>query len=407
MQESTFNDKHGATRDSGKPRLFEARVASLYAAEFVINGFYLPFFPVWLALVGMDAAEISLILAAAMVARIVSAPFIMALTDRSSERVHILIVLSILSVMCAAMFLVARSFAGLLALSFVLGVVSGCQVPITDSVALSGVRRFGSDYARMRVWGSISFLAANLAGGLLLKHFGAGITPGILLCAFGVTGLVALALPRLGAPRKKSPLPGEMAGLAGRAFLRNGFVLFMTAAALVQASHAFVYGFSSIYWRSIGIDDFVIGFLWAVGVLAEIILFYMFKRHFGAIRPETVLVAGSVAAVVRWLLFPLIAPMGLGSGAFFAVQTLHGLSFGLTYLAMQQKTAESIGENEIGSAQGIFVFISGLTLSIALYLSGPLYAAAGVNGFWAMAAVACAGTVIAIAILMVERRRSD
>ena len=44
-------------------------------------------------------------------------------------------------------------------------------------MALSGVRRFNSDYARMRVWGSISFLVANLAGGIALQHFGAGILP--------------------------------------------------------------------------------------------------------------------------------------------------------------------------------------------------------------------------------------
>ncbi|MEZ5811126.1 MAG: MFS transporter [Rhizobiaceae bacterium] len=389
-----------------KPTLFEARVGAMSAAGFIINGFYLPFFPVWLDLVGMGAAQISVILSMAMIARIVTAPFIMAFTDRSAERVHVLVVLSLLSVACAALFIVTRSFAALVAVSFVLGVVSGCQMPITDSVALSGVRRFGSDYARMRIWGSISFLVANLAGGLLLQRLGAGIMPGLLLASFAVTALVAFFMPRLGPPREKAPLPGAVVQTAGRAFLKPAFVLFMAAASLVQAGHALAYGFSSIYWRSIGIGETTIGLLWAIGVLAEILLFYRFKRSFSAVRPVTMLLIGAAMAVLRWTAFPLVEPAGFGVVGFLAVQAMHAFSFGLTYLAMQQKTAEAIDEHELGAAQGAYVFLSGLTLAAGLYFSGPLYAAFNVHGFWAMAAVAAAGLALAIATLRAEARET-
>lgn len=391
---------------AAKPGLFEARIGAMSAAGFAINGFYLPFFPVWLNMVGMGAAQISVILSTAMIARIVTAPFIMAFTDRSAERTNVLVVLSLLSVACAALFLVSRSFAALVAVSFVLGVVSGCQMPITDSVALSGVRRFGCDYARMRVWGSISFLLANLAGGVLLQHLGAAIMPGLLLAAFAATALAAFFMPRLGPPRRKTPLPGAVVQTAGRAFLKPAFVLFMIAASLVQAGHALVYGFSSIYWRSIGIGETTIGLLWAIGVLAEILLFYRFKRSFGAMRPVTMLLIGAAASVLRWLAFPLIEPAGLGVAGFLVVQAMHAFTFGLTYLAMQQKTAEAIDEHELGAAQGAYVFLSGLTLAAGLYFSGPLYAAFHVHGFWAMAAVAAVGMVLAMATMRAETREA-
>ncbi len=380
-----------------KPRAFEMRVAAMSAAGFALNGLYLPFFPVWLDAIGLAAPQISMILAAAMLARIVSAPFIMAATDRSSERVRILVVISVVSVMCASMFLVARTFALLLAVSVALGVASGTQMPITDSVALSGVRRFGSDYARIRVWGSIAFLVANLAGGYALQRLGPGILPGILFAVFLAMVPTALFMPRLGKPRRKTPLPGAVLQQAGRAFLTPGFLLFMLAAALAQASHAFAYGFSSIYWRSLGINESLVGALWATGVLAEIVLFYAFKSAFGRIRPVNILVAGAVAAVVRWIAFPLVEPAGFGLPGFFLLQTLHALSFGLTYLAMTQQIALSIDEHELGSAQGVNLFLSGFTLAAGIYLSGPLYAVIGGYGFFAMAIVAGAGASLAVA----------
>lgn len=389
-----------------KPPLFEARVATMCAVAFIINGFYLPFFPVWLDMIGMSAAQVSLILSAALIARIVSAPFIMAFTDRSRERVNVLVALSVLSVACVALFLLTRSFAALVTVSFALGAISGSQVPITEAVALSGVRRFGSDYARMRVWGSIAFLVANLAGGILLQHLGAGITPGVLLAAFCATALASLWMPRLGPPRRKAPLPGDVVQAAGRTFLKPGFVIFMVATSLIHASHALVYGFSSIYWRSIGIGDTAVGFLWAIGVLAEVLLFYAFKRLFGTMQPVTMLLIAAVVTVVRWVLFPLVAPLGLGVPGFVAVQVLHAVTFGLAYLAMQQKIAETIGEHETGGAQGAFVFLSGLTLAIGVYLSGPLYAAVNVDGFWAMAAVAAIGLALVFLARNLEAREA-
>lgn len=394
-----------ATATPEKPRLFETRIAVMCGAAFIISGLHVPFFPVWLDLIGMNSGQISLILAVAMLARIFSAPFIMAASDRSGERVRILIALSLTSVVCASFFLFTRSFAALVAVSIALGVVSGSQIPITEAIALSGVRRFNSDYARMRVWGSISFLVANLAGGIALQHLGAGILPGLLVAAFVLTAATAQFMPRLGPPRRKAPLPGDVVQSASRAFLKTGFLMFMAADALIQASHAFVYGFSSIYWRSIGIGGTAIGLLWALGVLAEITLFYRFKRHFGTMTPTAMLVIAGIVSVARWVLFPLIEPFGLGLPGFVVIQLLHGITFGLTYLAMQQKTAQAIEEHELGSAQGAVVFIQGLTLATGLYLSGPLYDAANVHGFWVMAVIAAAGLVLAFITQHVEKRQ--
>ena len=60
------------------------------------------------------------------------------------------------------------TYAMVLAVSLALTVVWTPHSPIADSLALSGVRRFGSNYTAMRIWGSISYLCANVAGGFIL-----------------------------------------------------------------------------------------------------------------------------------------------------------------------------------------------------------------------------------------------
>ena len=83
------------------------------------------------------------------------------------------------------------------------------QSPLADSLALSGVRRFGSSYPRMRIWGSLMFLAASLFGGMILAATSADAVP--VLISFGLFAVLAAAFvtPRLGRPRRASPLSAD------------------------------------------------------------------------------------------------------------------------------------------------------------------------------------------------------
>ena len=103
----------------------------------------------------------------------------------------------------------------------------------------------------------------------------------------------------------------------------------MVAAALAQGTHGGLYAFGSIHWRAIGFSDTVIGYLWATGVVAEILVFYLFGRGVGRGSAGLgLLLAGSAGAALRFGV--LAADPGLG--VTFALQALHGLSFGASHL---------------------------------------------------------------------------
>ena len=142
-------------------------------------------------------------------------------------------------------------------------------VPVLDSLTLSGVRRFGVDYGRIRLWGSLVFILANLGGGLVLA--GSDVEAVLFVLVASVIAGAALSplLPRIGRPRNATTQTGLADATTWKLLADRRFLLVMLAGGILQASHALVYGFGSIYWQSLGYSGTAIGVLWAIGVIAE------------------------------------------------------------------------------------------------------------------------------------------
>ncbi len=376
-----------------KPRHFEMRVALIFAFLFIPQGIHLPFFPVWLESKGYDAGQISLILSLPMFLRVVTTPFVTAFADRARDRADILVVLVAASLALASGYLLFDGYAAVLAISILLAVAWTPHSPLTDSLALSGVRRFGSNYTRMRIWGSSAFLFANLAGGVIVARAGAGVVPLLIVIGLCGTLVAAAAAPRLGRPRLASPLSATDLP-ATPSLMNRYFLLVVGGAGLITASHSFLYGFSSIYWKSLGIAESTVGFLWAWSVICEVGLFLVFSRLFGRMSAISLIAVSGGFAVLRWLVMPLIWPSGLGVSGFFAVQALHAFSTGIMLIAVQKLIAETIPEERTGAAQGIAFFANGMSMALVMLASGPLYGRFGAGGFFAMAVVAAVGLML-------------
>ncbi|WP_442578163.1 MFS transporter [Mesorhizobium sp. ASY16-5R] len=374
-----------------KPRNFELRISLIFAAIFVPQAIHLPYFPLWLEGNGFGAEQIAVILSAPMFLRVLTTPFITAMADEASDRANVLILLAAAALLVSLGFFLTPTYLVVLTVSLGLAVAWTPHSPLSDSLALSGVRRFGSNYPRMRIWGSIAFLSGNLGGGIILSLTSEKSVPAIISCALVVTLLVSLFAPRLGRPRKASPLSAVEIQDAGPKLLNRYFVLFVAGAGLINGSHAFLYSFVSIYWKSIGIGDTTVGLLWAWAVVAEVFMFLSFTRVFSRL-PATVLMAlAGIGAILRWLAFPLVWPSGIGVIGFFAVQSLHAFSTALILIGVQKLIVETVPEERTGAAQGIAFFANGFSMAAFTLVSGPLYAALGVHGFLPMIAVAVAG----------------
>ncbi|UVK45570.1 MFS transporter [Mesorhizobium sp. AR07] len=377
-----------------KPRHFELRMSLIFATLFVPLGTHLPYFPLWLQAKGFHAEQIAVILAAPMFLRVVTTPLLTALADRARDRADIYIALVAASLLLSAGYFLTPTYAMVLAVSLALTIVWTPHSPIADSLALSGVRRFGSNYTSMRKWGSISYLFANVAGGFILSAAGARAVPVIIFVALAVALAAGLLAPRLGRPRRASPLSATDIQHSAPKLLNPYFLYFSIGVGVITASHAFLYGFVSIYWKSIGIGDSVVGLLWAWGVVSEVCMFMMFTRFFNSFSVVSIMVMAGIGSIVRWIAFPLVWPLGLGVAGFFGVQSLHSVSVALVLIGLQKMIGETVSEERTGAAQGIAYFSNGFFMAVGTLASGPLYDRFGVDGFFAMIPIALIGLVL-------------
>jgi PPP family 3-phenylpropionic acid transporter len=378
-----------ATRQTAPP-YFGSRIALFYAGFFILNGIAMPFFPVWLESRGLTATEIATCIALPLAARVVLTPFAGVFADRAPNRRFAVRIFSAIAILIFLLAWPASGFWQLLLITTAAFVAWNLSLPVVEALALTGVRRFGLDYGRMRLSGSATFILANLASGAALAWLAPESIYWMLLASFGVALGVSLTLP-VTPPAVRALDDATRPKPRARAVLGHPALLaLLIAAGLIQASHAVLYSLGSIAWQSQGYDSIAIGIFWATSVVCEIVLFGFSPAAVRRFGPFGLLTIGGIAAILRWSLFS----QDLGFEGFAAVQALHGLTFGATYLGTQYVIARAVPDEHTGSAQGIYVMISGLLLAMATALAGPLYNALGTNAYLVMIVPAVLGLLI-------------
>ncbi|MCP4932627.1 MAG: MFS transporter [bacterium] len=372
------------------------RLASFYGAVFLLVGIFLPFFPVWLKSRGLDEVEISLILAAPLLIRVIFTPIISFLADHMGDRRRVLIGLTWGSFISLAAFVPLHGFWPLLTVSILFGIFWTSVMPLTESIAMTEVKLAGLDYGRIRLWGSLTFIIASLMGGALIDRWGEGLILHMMLAAMLITILSAYALPVGTSKRqmeKAAPLP-PIHWLDALQLMRSKlFLLFIMTAAGTQATHAILYGFGTLHWQSLDITAGIIGALWAVGVLAEVSLFAWSAPLLTRFGPTRLLVFAALGAVLRWIITAFDPPLYI----LFPVQILHALSFGAAHLGAIHFIAQAVPEQYSATGQGLYAaFAMGVIMGIMTMVSGSLYASLGSHAYLVMAVMAAISLVGAL-----------
>ncbi|MEC9369605.1 MAG: MFS transporter [Pseudomonadota bacterium] len=381
------------------PEGFFIRVGLFYASIFLMVGVFMPYFPVWLDSRGMTSGQIGFILAAPLYIRIFLTPAIAFAADRSGDRRKVLVLLGAGTLFSCVMFGLTSDFWTILAVMIIYSVFWTTVMPLTEVVAMEGVRAAGLDYGRMRLWGSWSFIVANFGGGFAVQYWGAPASLWMMLLAASFVLAGACNLPRptgKGLLRSATRVPVirlRDAILLARTPL---FLLFLLATAAVQSTHAVLYAFGVLHWRSLGISTGLIGALVAFSVLAEIVLFSRSARVVAAIGPAGLIAAGAGAAVIRWSITAFDPPVAV----LFAVQLLHGLTFGAAHLGAVHFISQAVPQAAAATAQGLYASITaGLVMGSAFALAGWLYGIYGGLAYLAMSVTGAVGLAAALLLM--------
>jgi len=383
------------------------RLALQYVLLFGATGVSLPFAGLWLSAQGLSGAQIGTLLAVPMLARIVTGPLLSVWADGFRYRRTPIAVLGLVMTLGYGAAGLVDGYFAWAACWFVGATAMGVLVPLTDVLNLRLAGRFGYTFAVPRGLGSASFVAANIImGALLLTQSTDAVIIWLVVASLGVTIVAILALP----PEPVAdggPLRGrERFRGIGRLLKDPVFMTAIFAIGAVQAAHAYQYGFSAILWKGEGISEAVTGQLWAFGVVAEILLMWLFEpwRRRVGITPWTLLIIGAAAAVFRWSVMAFAPPLWL----LWPLQALHALTFAATFLAGIQ-IVERLAPHDSQTAGQMLssVLSAGVLIGLATAASGPLYDHFGAGGYWAMAAMAAAGLLAALPLRRQLARERD
>jgi PPP family 3-phenylpropionic acid transporter len=365
---------------------FAARVAALYAGLFMWGGIQLPYFPLWLKAKGLDAREIGIVLAAPMVVRLIAIPAAARIAEHTGALRGIITVALLAATVGYVAVGLADGFLAILVLFALASFAASPASPLTETYALHGLGQRNRAYGPVRLWGSVAFVLGTFVAGYAVDVFPAHDLIWLMVAASLLSALAAFALE----PMNFAPHAPELGG--SRRLLTNPAFLAVTAASgLIQGSHAVYYGFSALDWSKAGLDGKVIALLWALGVLAEIVLFAMQGRLPPSITPVMLLAVGGAGGALRWLVMAFDPP----TAALPVLQLLHGLSFGATHLGALALLVKIAPQGRSASAQGFYAIGLGAIMAGMMSLSGWLYAAYGAAAYGAMALAAVAGCACA------------
>jgi PPP family 3-phenylpropionic acid transporter len=381
--------------------MLAARISFFYWAIFLIIGLQTPFLPLWLDSRGLSVTEISIAGALPLFLRIAATPTVAYLADRSGDHRRMVIILAWSGL--ASTVLLSQSFHlwPIILLSTLMTLTTSSIMPLTETLALRGVRAHGLDYGRMRLWGSISFIVATLIGGAAIEQWTGSAVIWLIIGAVALTAVAAHILPR------PDGIAGSAAGTSRPRISRADvaelvtspmFLLFLAAAGLVQAAHAVFYVYGVLHWRGLGLSATWTGTLWAIAVIAEIVLFARSGAVLEVMRPLSLISLGAVAAIVRWIAMAFDPPLV----ALIVLQILHALTFGATHLGTVHFIAQNIPAERAGTAQALQASVTaGIAMGGATLLAGQLYGPFGAKAYLAMAVLAALGLV---ATLLAQRR---
>ena len=247
---------------------------------------------------GMSAPQIGVLMSLIQVMRIVGPNLWGWVADHTGQRVLVLRLTTFAAIAAFSGMFFAETYTEFIVVMVLLNVFTSAHGPLAEALIIAGLKGELHNYGRIRMWGSIGFIAAVLAAGYLLEWFGVDKLPWI---AGALVASVALASLRIRA--NPAPQHADAAPALWSVLRQPAVIAFFASSALMAATHMSLNAFYSLYLAHAGYSKPVIGAMWALGVVAEVAFFYFqapVLRRFGARR---VMLFAFGAALLR---FPVI-----------------------------------------------------------------------------------------------------
>ena len=357
------------------------RLSAFYFMYFAALGVFVPYWTLYLKTVAhFSPAQIGELMAVFMASKVV-APFVWGwLADHTGQRLRIIRLASLLATVCFAGMYWQQTYAWVLLVMAGFGFFWNASLPQFEALTLNHLGEHVGRYSWIRLWGSIGFIVTVVSLPPVLERYGVERAVDAMLGLFVVIWLATWLVN----DRTHSVMHTQTSRL--REVLRQPAVwLLLLACTLQQASHGVYYTFFSIYLEDHGYSRHFTGWMWALGVMAEVLLFIVMHsllRRFGA---ERLFLLALFLTGVRWILLGKYVD---SVAILLFAQVLHAATYGLFHASAIHVVHHVFPGRLQGRGQALYSGVSyGLGGALGSLLSGYGWEILGATQTFYLAAV--------------------
>lgn len=371
------------------------RLSGFYFFYFATIGALIPYWGLYLKSIHFTPLQIGELMALLLLSRIVAPNIWSWVADRRGQRLAIVRLAGLLAAIAFCGVFLSTAFGWLALVMLAFAFFWDACLPQLEATTLNHLAGRSSEYARVRLWGSVGFIVIVIGLGRMFDHIDIWwLLPSLVLL------LVCVWLFTLAIPESEMGAPADNVGERFyRVFLRPEVAAFLFACFLMQASHGPYYTFYSIYLEQFAYSKGTIGALWALGVICEIGIFLIMHRVQPRLGLRRVLMMSFGVAAIRWVLignFPEHLPI------LIAAQTLHAVTFGAYHAAAIELVHRFFTGRHQCRGQAIYGSVSfGLGGALGSLYSGLTWASLGPAVTFEIAAL-CAAVAFVISALAIK-----
>lgn len=375
------------------------RLSGFYFFYFATVGSFIPYWSLYLKHEGFNADAIGELTALLVGTKMISPNLWGWVADRTGRSMLIIRLAGFFTALLFAGFLYFHGFAWYAGITLGFSFFWNAALPQFEAVTLRYVKTQPHSYSKIRLWGSVGFIASVLGIGRLVDEFGIAHLPVILIAILSVMWLVSLLVPET----KHNPHHDSVTGM-GKLLSNPEVWAFLLVSLLVQLAHAPYYAFYSVYLKLHHYSASDTGFLWSCGVVAEIVLFIYMQRLLKRISLRALLLGSLLLSALRWWLISLYSEV---LPVLIFAQLLHAATFGGTHVAAMHLIYDYFGEHHQGKGQAMYTSLSfGLGGVLGSLYAGYCWETVSPEFVYLLASFFCALALL-IAYLWVGRENAQ
>lgn len=357
------------------------RLSGFYFFYFASLGVLVPYWGLYLQWQGFSAQDIGELTAILLATRIIAPNIWGWIADRHGQRMRIVRFASLAGIIGFSAILLGNSYLWIAGVILVFSFFWNASLPQFEATTLQHLGEHTHHYSKIRLWGSIGFIFTVATLGILLETFDASIVPYAMLMSMGAIWLVSLTVPE-SASRHLQLTHQPLFSIVKRPEV----LAFLSMCFLIQVSHGPYYTFYTIYLEQHGYSRSLIGQLWALGVIAEVIVFLFMHRWLPRFGIRKVLLLSLLLSSLRWLIIGFFPDSLL---LLLFAQLLHAASFGTFHAAAIAWVHHYfVGKNQ-GRGQALYSSIGfGAGGAIGSLFSGYFWLSPGPTATFSFAAAA-------------------